>query len=90
MARHTATEVARNFASFLDRVQHRGERVVIQRRGVAVAELCPVAAPPALTAAELRAVWQTLPHLDADDAEAFEAELAASRAALAAVPDPWE
>lgn len=89
MARHTATEVARNFASFLDRVQHRGERVVIQRRGVTIAELVPVSTPAALSVEELVELCRDLPHLGPDDAAAFGETIESGRNEMGGVFDPW-
>jgi antitoxin (DNA-binding transcriptional repressor) of toxin-antitoxin stability system len=39
--RITSTEFAKNFADILDRVQHRGERFVIERRGKVVGKIVP-------------------------------------------------
>lgn len=54
-----------------------------------VAELRPV--HPGVPLAELPALLANLPHLDPEDAAAFEADLNASRAALNTLPirDHW-
>ncbi|MGB8196590.1 MAG: type II toxin-antitoxin system prevent-host-death family antitoxin [Acidimicrobiales bacterium] len=39
----SATEAARNFAELLDAVEHRGERILIARRGRVIAQIEPVA-----------------------------------------------
>lgn len=39
----SATEAARNFAELLDAVEHKGERILIARRGRVVAQIEPVA-----------------------------------------------
>jgi len=40
----SATEAARHFAELLDAVEHRGERIMIVRRGKAIACIEPVTA----------------------------------------------
>jgi hypothetical protein len=50
-------------------------------------------APPVattLSARELAERWPTLPHLDADEAEAFADDLAVARRSLPSAPDRWE
>ena len=42
MTEISATDAARNFADLLDAVEHRGERIIIVRRGKAVALIEPV------------------------------------------------
>jgi prevent-host-death family protein len=39
----SATEAARNFAELLDAVEHKGERILIARRGRVIAQIEPVA-----------------------------------------------
>src|ERR1044071_7386076 len=43
-----------------------------------------------LTARALAARWDTLPRLDAEEADAFAADIAAGRDALPVVRSPWE
>jgi prevent-host-death family protein len=43
MTEISATEAARNFADLLDAVEHKGERILIARRGRVVAQIEPVA-----------------------------------------------
>jgi prevent-host-death family protein len=43
MTEISATEAARNFAELLDAVEHKGERILIARRGRVVAQIEPVA-----------------------------------------------
>jgi antitoxin (DNA-binding transcriptional repressor) of toxin-antitoxin stability system len=50
--RISATDAARTFSDLLNRVQYRGETVVVERNGTAVCEITP-ARPLAFTLAEL-------------------------------------
>lgn len=43
MTEISATEAGRNFAELLDAVEHKGERILIARRGRVVAQIEPVA-----------------------------------------------
>ena len=82
-------ELARNFADYINRVVYRGERFVIVRSNRPVAELWPL--PVGRRLGELPALLSSVPHLDPDEAAAFEADLDAARAEVAALPirDPW-
>ncbi len=42
MIEMNATDASRNFADLLDMVEHRGERIIIVRRGRAIAQIEPV------------------------------------------------
>jgi hypothetical protein len=88
--RRTVTEVARHFSDYISRVLFRRERFVLIRGNRPVAELRPVNIGVPL--AELPALFASFPHLDLDDAAAFEADLETGRAALDALPirDPWQ
>ena len=84
--RLSATEAARNFSELLNRVRYRGERFVIERGGIAIGELRPVA-PMRFTGRDLRALLRSLPSVDAsffDDVEA------AARNQPRAPEVPWE
>lgn len=85
----TVTEVARNFAAFINRVAYRGERFVLTRGGRPVAALEPV--PTGGRLAELPALLAKLPRLGAEEAAALGDELNRAREELgeAAVRDPW-
>jgi len=85
----TVTEVARNFSEYINRVVFRRERFVLLRGNRPVAELRPI--HPSVSLADLPALFAGFPRLDRDDAETFEADLDAGRAALEALPmrDPW-
>ncbi len=82
--------MARHFSEYINRVVFRRERFVLLRGNRPVAELRPV--HPGFPLAELPALFEALPHLSAEDAAAFEADVRASRKALDAKPlrDPWQ
>lgn len=86
----SVTEVARNFAEYVNRVAFRGERFVLMRGRRAVAELRPV--PAGMRLGDLPEMLASLPRLGADDAAAFEDELATGVAHLGKLPehDVWE
>ncbi len=85
----TVTEVARNFADYVNRVAFRGERFVLTRGGRPVAELAPV--PMGRHLEELSALLASLPPLGAEEAAALSADLTRARDSLrsAEVRDPW-
>ncbi len=85
----TVTEVARNFAEYVNRVAFAGERFTLTRGGSPVAELVPV--PRGMRLADLPELLASLPHLGEVDATAFAADLDDARDALrdVAVRDPW-
>lgn len=87
-SRPTVTEVARNFAEFLDRVAFRGERFVLTRAGRPVAELAPV--PIGGRLGDLPDLLASLPSLG-DDAADFAADVDRAREELGepGVRDPW-
>jgi antitoxin (DNA-binding transcriptional repressor) of toxin-antitoxin stability system len=71
VVRMSATEVARNFSSVVNRVGA-GEEVQIVRNGVAVAELRPPSQPRGLSGVEWRALLARLPAVDEDFARDLE------------------
>ncbi len=86
----SVTEVARNFAEYVNRVAFRGERFVLMRGRRAVAELRPV--PAGMRLGELPQLLASLPRLGAEDAVAFEDDLAVAREQIRDLPenDAWE
>jgi antitoxin (DNA-binding transcriptional repressor) of toxin-antitoxin stability system len=88
--RPTVTEVARNFADYINRVAFGGERFTLMRGRKAVAELVPV--PSGLRLGELPELLASLPHLDPADADRFASEMADAHADLGrhTMRDPWE
>lgn len=85
----SVTEVARNFAAYINRVAFRGERFVLMRGDKPVAELRPIPTGKAL--GDLPGLLASLPRLSAEDAETSSTDLAHARADLSrTVPrDPW-
>lgn len=85
----SVTDVARNFADYINRVAFRGERFTLTRSGRPVAELAPV--PAGRRLGDLPALLASLPSLGQDEAEAFSADLARARESLsgAELRDPW-
>jgi hypothetical protein len=86
----SVTDVARNFADYVNRVAFRGESFVLMRGRRAVAELRPV--PVGMRLGDLPELLASLPRLGAEEAAAFETDLAAARAELGSMPegDAWE
>jgi antitoxin (DNA-binding transcriptional repressor) of toxin-antitoxin stability system len=86
----SVTEVARNFADYVNRVAYGGERFVLMRGGRPMAELGPV--PTGRSLRELPELLASLPHLSEEEATGFEKDLFAARAELVQLPvrDPWE
>jgi hypothetical protein len=86
----SVTDVARNFADYVNRVSFRGERFVLMRGRRAVAELRPV--PAGMRLGNLPELLASLPRLGAEEAASFEADLAAARTQLGTMPeaDVWE
>lgn len=86
----SVTEVARNFADYVNRVAFRGEHFVLMRGRRAVAELRPV--PAGMRLGDLPGLLASLPRLGPEDAAAFEADLATARNQMQHLPvgDVWE
>ncbi len=85
----SVTEVARNFAEYINRVLYRGERFVLVRGNKPVAELGPL--PVGKRLAELPGLLESLPKLSEVEAAEFADDLVSARATLSAtgVRDPW-
>lgn len=84
---HSVTEVARNFADYINRVVYRGERFVLLRGNRPVAELGPL--PRGRRLAELPGLLESLPPLTEAEADAFARDLLSARSELAEDRDPW-
>jgi antitoxin (DNA-binding transcriptional repressor) of toxin-antitoxin stability system len=86
----SVTDVARNFAEYINRVAFRGERFVLMRGRRPVAELRPV--PSGMRLSELPDLLASLPHLGAEEASSLADDLASARTHLGSLPesDPWE
>jgi antitoxin (DNA-binding transcriptional repressor) of toxin-antitoxin stability system len=85
----SVTEVARNFADYINRVAFRGEHFTLMRGGKPVAELRPVPAGKRL--GELSALLASLPQLSPEDVSALAEDLDLARTELSEQPlqDPW-
>jgi len=85
----SVTEVARNFAEYINRVAFRGERFILMRGRRPVAELRPV--PSGMRLGELPELLASLPRLGAEEAGALADDLATARNELGTGPehDPW-
>jgi antitoxin (DNA-binding transcriptional repressor) of toxin-antitoxin stability system len=73
----SVTEVARDFAEYVNREAYRGERYTLMRGGKAVAELSPV--PTGVRIEDLPALLASLPRLTPEEAEAFGRDIEAAR-----------
>lgn len=85
----SVTDVARNFAEYINRVAFRGERFVLTRGKRAVAELRPV--PSGKRLRELPELLASLPRLSEAEAADLAADLDDARRDLTQAPprDPW-
>ncbi len=88
--RLTVTEMARNFADYINRVAYRGERFLLTRGNRVVAEIRPV--PEARKLSELAALLKAIPRLGEEEAEAFALDWASSREDVGGPGSegPWE
>ena len=86
----SVTEVARNFADYIDRVAYGGERFILMRGKRPVAELGPV--PMGRRVRELPMLLASLPPLSLADAASLAEEMEIAREELNedALHDPWE
>lgn len=84
----SVTEVARNFAEYVNRVAYRGERFTLMRGGKPMAELTPVARGVPIR--DIAGIFASLPRLTPAEADEFARDLEAARAELGSeVRDPW-
>jgi antitoxin (DNA-binding transcriptional repressor) of toxin-antitoxin stability system len=86
--RRSVTDVARNFAEYVNRVAYRGERFVLMKGRRPVAELGPV--PGGRTLADLAGVLAALPALTDEEAESFARDVEESRTTVMEPRDPWD
>ncbi len=87
----TVTEAARHFADLINRVYYRNESALLLKNGKPVARIVPVDVEPVRrTAAEIAALWDDLPHLPPEEAEAFARDIDQARRELPPLGDPWE
>jgi hypothetical protein len=84
----TVTQVARNFAEYVNRVAYRHESFTLVRGKQLLAELRPVPAGSRLS--ELPGLLGVLPRLTPAEAEAFARDIELAYDELGEVRDPWE
>lgn len=84
-SRITATELARRISDVLGRVRYRGDTFVVERHGVLVARLTPVAESRAAALADALAAWRAAGEADPEFADALERVGAIDRPTA----DPW-
>lgn len=86
----SVTDVARNFAEYVNRVSYRGDRFILLRGGKPVAELGPVTRGVAIR--DIPGIFAALPRLTPEEAEAFGRDMEAAREESFGMEprDPWE
>jgi hypothetical protein len=84
----TVTQVARNFADYVNRVAYRRESFTLVRGKKPLAELRPL--PAGARLAELPGLLASLPRLSAAEAGEFAEDLAAAQGELGEVRDAWQ
>jgi antitoxin (DNA-binding transcriptional repressor) of toxin-antitoxin stability system len=84
----TVTQLARNFAEYVNRVAYRRESFTLVRGKKPLAELRPLPAGARLS--DLPGLLASLPRLSVAEASEFAADLEASRDELGEVRDVWQ
>jgi hypothetical protein len=84
----TVTQMARNFADYVNRVAYRRESFTLLRGKKPLAELRPL--PAGARLAELPSQIASLPRLTAAEAGDFADDLAAAQGDLGDVRDAWQ
>ena len=84
----TVTQMARNFADYVNRVAYRRESFTLHRGKKPLAELRPLPAGARLS--ELPSLIASLPRLSAADAGAFADDVTAAQRELGEVHDAWQ
>ena len=84
----TVTQVARNFAEYVNRVAYRRESFTLVRGKKPLAELRPL--PTGARLSELPGLLASLPRLAEGEAGEFATALDASRAELGEARDAWQ
>jgi antitoxin (DNA-binding transcriptional repressor) of toxin-antitoxin stability system len=84
----TVTQVARNFAEYVNRVAFRRESFTLLRGKKPVAELRPL--PTGARLSELPGLLASLPHLTEAEAADMAADLDASLSELGEARDAWQ
>ena len=84
----TVTQVARNFAEYVNRVAYRRESFTLLRGKKPLAELRPL--PTGTRLSELPGLLASLPRLTGAEADDLAADLDAARDELGASRDAWQ
>jgi antitoxin (DNA-binding transcriptional repressor) of toxin-antitoxin stability system len=84
----TVTQVARNFAEYVNRVAYRRESFTLVRGKKPLAELRPLPAGARLS--ELPGLLASLPRLTSAEADQFAEDLAAAQGELGEARDAWQ
>ena len=84
----TVTQVARNFAEYVNRVAYRRESFTLLRGKKPLAELRPL--PTGTRLSELPGLLASLPRLTGAEADDLAADLDTARDELGAVRDAWQ
>ena len=84
----TVTQLARNFAEYVNRVAYRHETFTLVRGNRPLAELRPL--PACARLSELPGLLASLPRLTPVEAEAFGRDIDMARNELGEVRDAWE
>jgi hypothetical protein len=84
----TVTQVARNFAEYVNRVAYRRESFTLVRGKKPLAELRPLPAGTRLS--ELPGLLASLPRLTAAEAGEFAEDIAAAQGELGETRDAWQ
>lgn len=84
----TVTQVARNFAEYVNRVAYRRESFTLLRGKKPLAELRPL--PTGARLSELPGLLASLPRLTATEARDLAADLDAAREELGEARDAWQ
>ena len=85
-----ATEVARNFSDVLNQVKYQGTTFDVIRGRDVVARIVSAGPASGLKVSDLSNLFAKLPHLDEDDAEAFERDIRESVALLTNKGHEWD
>jgi antitoxin (DNA-binding transcriptional repressor) of toxin-antitoxin stability system len=86
----TVTQLARNFAYYINRVTYCHERFILTKANRPVAEIRPL--PRTRKLWELPAILSSIPHFTVDEAESFGRDIDEARERMnkLGIRDPWE
>lgn len=85
----TATDAARNFSDLVNRTLYRGESTTVTRGGKIVMRILPPEKPP-LTGEQIAALWDSMPQVSKEDADAVARDLDEARSLLKMPESAWE